>query len=374
MKHLGSKTLETERLILRKTEENDLKRLWEILWMDNVSKYYLTCKINENWEKEKYWQYKKLERANNPDVYCWTIELKENHTVIGQISVQDLFEPKEGIRDIGWFLDPNYQKKGYMKEASREVLKYMFLEVELNSIETSAAIDNPASWLLMEKLGFKRLNTTHFVKYTFLEEETEVYEYICNKKDFLKKYFYQENLYITLDIDKEPYMNHLTDDPVINITGESGSGKSTMIEDYPNKKDCIIIDTDLLYHNPKGDCKKLQDYLLEKYKELPDLCLEFDKVYQDILEYFKNSGKIIIIDSAQYRNCKDLSILKGEIIILRTCVNTCYQRCIDRFQKKNKNASLEELGEYTEHKRNIYKWYHLLNSFIERIDSYREEE
>ncbi len=142
MNNLGSKTLETERLILRKTEEKDLKPLWEILLKEDVSKYYLTSKMNQNWEEEKKWQYKKLERANNLDVYCWTIELKENHTVIGQISVQDLEVPKEGIRDIGWFLDPNYQNKGYMKEASREVLKYMFLEVELDRIETSSAIDN----------------------------------------------------------------------------------------------------------------------------------------------------------------------------------------------------------------------------------------
>ena len=39
MKDLGSKTLETERLILRKTEEKDLKRLWEVLWIEDVNKY-----------------------------------------------------------------------------------------------------------------------------------------------------------------------------------------------------------------------------------------------------------------------------------------------------------------------------------------------
>ena len=31
MNLLGSKTLETERLLLRKTEEQDLKKLWKIL-------------------------------------------------------------------------------------------------------------------------------------------------------------------------------------------------------------------------------------------------------------------------------------------------------------------------------------------------------
>ena len=67
MNNLGSKTLETERLILRKTEEKDLKPLWEILLKEDVSKYYLTSKMNQNWEEEKKWQYKKLERASAPD-------------------------------------------------------------------------------------------------------------------------------------------------------------------------------------------------------------------------------------------------------------------------------------------------------------------
>ena len=186
MKQLGSKTLETSRLILRKTEEQDLKRLWEILWIESVSKYYLTTKINTDWEQEKKWQYKKLERAGNPDVYCWTIELKENHKVIGQISAQDLSDPKDGIRDVGWFLDPEYQKKGYALEAAREMLKYMFLEVGIDKIETSCATKNPNSFTLMERLGFKRLEKTHFVHYTFIEEDVEVYEYECTKEDFLK--------------------------------------------------------------------------------------------------------------------------------------------------------------------------------------------
>ena len=50
MNQLGSKTLETDRLILHKTEEQDLKELWNILLLEEVSKYYLTSKINEDWE------------------------------------------------------------------------------------------------------------------------------------------------------------------------------------------------------------------------------------------------------------------------------------------------------------------------------------
>lgn len=188
MKLLWSKSLETERLLLRKTEEKDLKKLWEILCIEDVSRYYLTTKINYNWEDEKKWQYKKLAEAENPDIFRWTIELKDTNEVIGQIDITEKsgFDDKE-IRDIGWFIDPKFQKKWYAYEAAAEILRYMFLEVGIKSIKTSAAIANPGSWKLMEKLWFKRLDGTKFNKYTLLEDEVEAYKFELTREDFVWK-------------------------------------------------------------------------------------------------------------------------------------------------------------------------------------------
>ena len=65
MKYIGSKVLESENLILRPTKEEDLKVIWNILCDIDVAKYYLVGKFNYDWEKEKVWQYKKLEKAKN---------------------------------------------------------------------------------------------------------------------------------------------------------------------------------------------------------------------------------------------------------------------------------------------------------------------
>ena len=318
MNLLGSRTLETSRLMIHKTEENDLQKLWNILKKEEVSKYYLVTKINNDWEKEKKWQYKKLEKANSSDIFCWTIILKETGEVIGQISVQEKKDAKKEIRDIGWFIDTKFQKKGYAYEVALEVLKYMFLEVEIEKIETCAAIDNPNSWKLMEKLGFKRLKTTHYEKYTFVEEKVKVYEYKCTKNDFLKEYFKLQELYITEDIDKDPYIKHISDDFVLNITGESGSGKSTACEKYRNNPDCIIIDMDELQKKDTKDLfiKELLTYFLKKYHKIPSVIEEFDLLYKETLDYYKNSSKMIIIDSTQFRNLQDLTLLKGDIIVL----------------------------------------------------------
>jgi ribosomal-protein-alanine N-acetyltransferase len=156
MEMLGSKIIETNRLILRPTAESDLRILFNILLIPEVNRYYLACKIGKTFEEELPWQMKKLERANNKDIFQWSIIKKEDKKCIGQISVQEKENSPLDIRDIGWFIDPNEQRKGYAYEAASNVLDYMFNKVNIKAIETSAAVCNPASFYLMEKLGFKK--------------------------------------------------------------------------------------------------------------------------------------------------------------------------------------------------------------------------
>ncbi len=61
----------------------------------------------------------------------------------------------------------------------------MFLEVWIKSIITEAAIDNPSSRKLMEKLWFKRLDETKLVKYTLLDTKVEDYKYELTNEKFL---------------------------------------------------------------------------------------------------------------------------------------------------------------------------------------------
>lgn len=373
MKYLGSKTLETDRLVLHKTEEKDLKTLWRILLNEEVSRYYLVAKIKKTWEEEKIWQYKKLANAGNDDIFTWTIEIKSTNEVIGQISFLET-DKEKNIYDLGWFIDVPYQKKGYAYEAAKTAIKYMFLEVEIERLETCICKKNPNSFHLAEKLGFKRQNSTKMIKYTFLDHNEECMCYILEKNTFLKECFRKESLYITENIDKDPYIKHLTDDHILNITGESGSGKTTATIPYQSDDNVIIIDTDNIFkdENKNRDEEKLYKYLKNKYEKLPNLSENFDIIYQDILECFKLDNRLLIIDSAQYRNTKDISILKGDIIVIRTCINNCFDRCIKKYEKNNPNATFEEKSEYIARKKNIYKWYHHLNSFIDKLD--REEE
>ncbi len=168
MNLIGSKTIETERLILRSSKMKEQKRLWEILMIPEVNKWYLTSsKKHANnpehwtWENQEKFYKSKVLNANNKDVFVWSIFLKPEYTnngceeIIGQISAQESGE-NITIRDVGWFINPIYQGKGYATESAHAMINYMFKEVKILKISSIAVKDNISSCRIFEKLGFNK--------------------------------------------------------------------------------------------------------------------------------------------------------------------------------------------------------------------------
>lgn len=179
----------------------------------------------------------------------------------------------------------------------------------------------------------------------------------------------KSSLLISRFVDKEPYIKKITDDKVINLTGESGSGKSYYSDKYANDENYIIIDTDIVFSDKPSDNKEsveLRKIFNDKPKDY--LFTNFDEFYLSVLDYYKDIDKTIVIDSAQYRNIKDCSILKGEIIVMRTSIETCYERVLNRWKSINKNYNNEDYEKYAEKKTAMFKWYDNLNNFLEKID------
>lgn len=187
MNLIGTKKLTTKRLLLKPQTMNEQKRLWEILCNSEVNKYYLTSKFGFNWsEQEKYYK-KKISKANNNDVFIWSVFLKDNNICIGQVSVQENSDSSNvAIRDIGYYIDPIYQGKGYGYEAVKEILDYMFNKVNILEIQTSVAPQNIASWKLLEKIGFKKNGKNIKVKYTYVLKPIKNNCYVITKDDINK--------------------------------------------------------------------------------------------------------------------------------------------------------------------------------------------
>ncbi len=183
----------------------------------------------------------------------------------------------------------------------------------------------------------------------------------------------QSPIDISLYVDKEPYIKDLTNDKIINLTGQSGSGKSTYANKYFNSDEYLIVDTDEIlsehrFEKSMGINKELGKYFRSKYKELPNCGDDFDLIYKEILDYCKKYDKMIVIDCAQFHCIKDINLLKGKLIIIRTCIDTCYQRTINRFKENNPNYTSEELENYMNRKKALFKWYKYSNEFIKNID------
>lgn len=178
-----------------------------------------------------------------------------------------------------------------------------------------------------------------------------------------------EDILIDYDIDKEPYIKTITNDKIINLTGESGSGKSYYSSKYMNDDNYIIIDTDILFSTEETDNKYILDLRdIFSYTDNMILINNFDEFYTKVLDYFKDIDKTIVIDSAQYRNIKDYSLLKGVVIVMRTSANTCYKRVLQRWVNNHPEYDEEEYNKYAERKKAIYSWYEYINKFIINVD------
>ncbi len=162
--------LETDRLYLKRPTMDEQYDLWNIQKQRNVYRYYMSIPTRFNndreafeqelndWEKQKKWYQLKIDNLEeDSDKYTWSIFLK-NGEVIGQMSVQPNNKyDNVAIRNIGWYINPKYQRLGYATEAAMKIIEFMFEVVEIERIETEANIVNPSSWKLMEKLGFERV-------------------------------------------------------------------------------------------------------------------------------------------------------------------------------------------------------------------------
>ena len=101
---------------------------------------------------------------------------------------------------------------------------------------------------------------------------------------------------------------------------------------------------------------------------MPTLLNDFDLIYKDILDFFKDIDKTLVIDCAQFHAVKDINIIKGKVIIIRTCIDECYKRTISRYIERNPDVTEEELEKYKIRKKGIYEWYKGSNDFIRRIN------
>lgn len=153
MKLLGTKVLETERLILRKVRKADAEAAYKNWCDSDVVPKYLPWDRHKNVEETKtlYEMWEKEYESN--DTFRWIVELKETQEVIGTIDVVNKEYIKFGALEIGYCYGEKFWGHGYGTEALKRVIKYLFEECEAEVIYAKHFSKNPASGKIMQKSG-----------------------------------------------------------------------------------------------------------------------------------------------------------------------------------------------------------------------------
>lgn len=187
MKLVGTQSLETKNLLLRRLKISDYKEAYESFYKDKeVAKYSLwdehksnefTRKLFEIWYKE----YKNL------DVYRWLIVLRDSNEIIGMIDSQVNKYEDYGAFELGYSLSKKYWNNNYMTEAIKKIIEFFMEDVEANVVYAECMSDNTASERVMQKVGMIKEGVLKNRVITKEKKVNDLISYSITKEDYYKK-------------------------------------------------------------------------------------------------------------------------------------------------------------------------------------------
>ncbi len=184
MNLIGTRTIETDRLILRKIREDDYVLAYKNWCSDKDVTLYVTWDVHSDISVTKEFI---SSRANDytDSTFRWIMEYKENHEVIGTIDA--IVKNNDCACEVGYAMGKKYWNKGIMTEALKSVIKYMFMECDINLIYAKYLSKNIGSGKVMKKAGMKYETT---LRDGYIDKNGEISDlvfYSITKKDYLNR-------------------------------------------------------------------------------------------------------------------------------------------------------------------------------------------
>ena len=171
--------LETERLLLRRVDTNDIKEIFALRSNPETMKYIPRPLLKTDEDALEHIAMIDTKIETNEGIN-WAITLKDNPKLIGVIGHYRI-KPEHYRAEIGYMLVPEFHGKGIVSEALKEVVNYGFKIMKLHSIEAIIDPENHGSAKVLEKNGFVKeahLKENKFFEGRFLD--TVIYS-ILNK-------------------------------------------------------------------------------------------------------------------------------------------------------------------------------------------------
>ena len=160
MKNIGTKLLETDRLILRRANLDDASAMFKNWGSDPKVSRYVTWETHKTVADSLRFLIFLCDNYNTDNFYNWIVVEKSTDTPIGTIGVVGV-NPKHSTTEIGYCYGAKWWGKGYATEAFKRVIKFLFEEAE---VETKKVTDfvknimNPMNSLEGDKLPVSAFN------------------------------------------------------------------------------------------------------------------------------------------------------------------------------------------------------------------------
>ena len=155
MKHLGTKIIETDRLILRPFKISDADAIYKNWASDKEVTKFLTWEPHKSVEVTKIILKDWVSSYKSKNYYHWAITLKDNvDKPIGAIGVVDYREDIKMVH-VGYCMGRKWWNKGITSEAFISIIDFLINEVKVNRIESRHDPNNPNSGKVMMKCGLK---------------------------------------------------------------------------------------------------------------------------------------------------------------------------------------------------------------------------
>lgn len=186
MRHIGTKTIFTPRLILRRLSVRDAEAMYANWASDPEVTRYLRWPPHESADATA-----QLLRAweasyESPETYQWGITLRQGGTLIGSISLMqgeagssawqaEGLDLPAGEWEPGYCIGKRWWGRGYTTEALSAVCRYWFFEAGGSWLGGCHAVQNPASGRVMQKAGFVYDHDDVYHKFDGAPVECHVY-------------------------------------------------------------------------------------------------------------------------------------------------------------------------------------------------------
>ena len=153
LKHNGTRTIETERLILRQARMEDAEPMFRNWANDPEVTRYLTWPTHGSVDVTKKVITSWIAGYEKTDYYQWMIVLKQTGEPIGSIMANTVGRAQSA--HIGYCIGKPWWHQGIMSETLKAVMDYLFDEVGFHRVESLHDPNNPHSGNVMKKCGMK---------------------------------------------------------------------------------------------------------------------------------------------------------------------------------------------------------------------------